>query len=89
MPLRVDYFHCGEVYGLRPVYCHIEDTAIYISPEQLLHPLRFDADLHPVMMATKKSMPARFPRKETTQLMRTSITLIRRWRRAVVINWNN
>lgn len=89
MPLRVDYLHCGEVYGLRPLYGQIEDTAICILPEQRLHRLRFDADLHPVMMATKKSMPARFPRKETTGLIRTSITLIRQWRRAVVINGSN
>ena len=89
VPLRSDYLRRGEAYGLGPVCCHVENTAVYILPERVLYALRFDTDLHPAMMATKKSMPARFPRNEIIQLMMRSNMLIRRWSKAVVINWTN
>ena len=78
VPVRVDYLQRGEINGLRSVCCQVENTAVYVLLERVLHSLRLDADLHPVIMATKKSMPARFPRNETVQLMRRSIMPTRR-----------
>ena len=45
-----------------------------------------DLDSQPVMIAMKKSMPAKFPKKEMNQILRTSKRLTRRCRNAVVMN---
>ena len=45
-----------------------------------------ECHLHPNMIVTKKSMPAKFPRKEITQFLSRSRIVIRRWRKATVIN---
>lgn len=47
-----------------------------------------DIDVQPVIMAMKKSIPARFPKKETTQFLARSRMVIRRLQKATVMNWD-
>ena len=92
VPGRGEHFHGGEVEDLGAVGGDFEDAAVWKqqarvrSPRTRAQASRHCGNSHPVMMAMKKSIPARFPTKEMAQLIKRSLIPTRRCRNAVNMN---
>ena len=92
MPLNMIWCQCGVTAFsvakliVSALYMGSEKTPPSVCSQSSDRVLTDELNVQPVIIAMKKSMPARFPKKEINQILRTSKMLTRRCRKAVVMN---